>query len=502
VPIEGTDGGDSPFFSPDGQWLGFAAHGKLKKVPVRGGQALAVCDAGRLRGAAWAPNDTILFAGLATGLLRVSAAGGTPEIVTTPDTARGETHRWPLILPGGRAALFVVHKGPFGKMSSKSIALLSFATGQWRELVRGGVHPRYAATGHVLFWRPSSLWAQPFDLERLDVAGEAVPILEDVLGVMGPGDAYAEVSADGSLFFVPRDRRVEPTLVWKDRHGHEEPLPTGRRAYNSVLLSPDGRRIASTVGEEEKDLWVYDISRGEWVRLTTSGDVLGDLFAWAPDGDRIAYQAIDEAGFVLSRIASDSSGSVEPLLASPRLVPPTSISPDGKELAFHRFDPSDNWDIWILPLEGERKPRLFLATASSEIEARFSPDGRWLAYSSNETGRQEVYVRAYPGPGRAWRVSADGGGSPIWGRDGRELFYLGLDSDQVLAVGVQTGPAFRAQPPRTLFKGRFEAFAGVSPNGQRFLMLKGPDVEPAPLQIVVIPDWFDELRERLRRPSK
>jgi Tol biopolymer transport system component len=143
-----------------------------------------------------------------------------------------------------------------------------------------------------------------------------------------------------------------------------------------------------------------------------------------------------------------------------------------------------------------------VATTSSEIEARFSPDGHWLAYSSNETGPQEVYVRAYPGPGPSWRVSSAGGGSPIWGRDGRELFYLGLDSDQVLAVGVQTSPAFRAQPPITLFKGRFEGFGGVSPDGQRFLMLKGPDIEPAPLQIVVIPDWFDELRERLRRPSR
>ncbi|MFQ5817680.1 MAG: protein kinase [Terriglobia bacterium] len=533
-PIPGTEGALAPFFSPDSQWVGFFADRKLKKVSVAGGVPLTLCDTGTdPRGATWASNDTIVFAPRgSSGLSRVPAGGGTPQVLTKLNTERGEAaHRWPEFLPGGQAVLFTV-MGDRGF----EVALVSLETGPdasgRRILIQGGTYAHYAPTGlprrsaaqtprflrgaksrgHLIYAQPpqvapaGALLAVPFDLARLEVTGSPAPILEGV-AVYGGGASQYSFSRDGALVYAQRAASTaNRRLLWVDRQGKSEPLTEEPRSFWMPRLSPDGKRLALNLyGAPRWDVWVYELARGTLTRLTFEGENFPPV--WTPDGQRVTFRSTRAGQRNLFWKPADGSGAAERLTTSKHEQDPTSWSPDGKLLAFAENNPETGWDIWVLPLKGEGlprsergKPQPFLQTPFNEGAAMFSPDGRWIAYTSDESGRYEVYVRPYPGPGGKRQISTAGGVWPVWARNGRELFYR--NGDQMMAVAIDSRSGFTAGKPSVLFEGEYLAASrwgrnyDVAPDGQRFVMIQEAEQETGPPELYVVLNWFEELRRR------
>ena len=505
-PIPGTEGAAAPFFSPDGQWVGFFADGKLKKVSISGGAALTLCDAPNSRGASWGPDDTIVFAPTPnSGLFQVSAAGGTPQVLTTLK-AGDVAHDYPHSLPGGKAVLFRVWGST--SLATSRIEVHVLGTGERRVLVQGGTHVRYVPTGHLVYAQagtPGTLLAVPFDLERLEVTGNPFPIVESVFQSSNNGLAQFSFSHSGSLVYVPGGLQAAAfSLVWVDRQGAVEPLGAPPHTYRNIRLSPDGRQVASTIADASIDVWVYDISRGTLTRLTFEGRNGHPI--WTPDGMRLTFRSNREGGPLnLFWKPADGSGAAERLTTSEQDQSPTSWSPDGQVLAFYERSfaegqASTDRNIWVVPLEGEREPRPFLQTPFNEGGAVISPDGRWLAYVSNESGRFDVYVQPFPGPGGKRQISTEGGNEPVWSRNGEELFYR--NGNQMMAVEITTEPTFSAGTPSILFEGAFRrgsvlrADYDIAPDGQRFVMLQQGGTD-ALTQINVVLNWFEELMQRV-----
>jgi eukaryotic-like serine/threonine-protein kinase len=496
--IPGTEGAESPFFSPDGQSVGFFAGGKLKRLSLGGGAPLTVCSAPINRGASWSPDGTIIFTPSATlGLYRVSASGGTAKPLTVPDRSKGEvSHRSPEILPGGKAVLFTIWTG-MGSENAR-IGLLSLETGEQRVLLEGGTYPQYVSSGHLVYARRGGLLAVPFDLKRLQVTGAPASVLEGVR--MNPSSSVAEfsVSSDGALAYVPGGWSFgEHTLVWVDHRGAVEALPAPARGYLSPRLSPDTQRLAVNIPGTNSGLWVYDMGRGTLTRLTESA--LNPRPIWTPDGKHVTFVSAPSGAYNLYWMAADGSGAAERLTTGENFQLPGSWSPDGQLLAFSEADPRTGWDLWVLKLQGDRRPRLFLQTPYNEYAPAFSPDGRWLAYGSDETGRPEIYVRPFPGPGGKVQISTEGGVQPVWARNGRELFYR--NGDKMMSAAIEARPMLSAAKPELLFEGHyepgifpFEPNYDVSPDGKRFLMVKGSEQESAATQLNVVLNWSDELR--------
>ena len=520
-PIPGTEGGVAPFFSPDGQWLGFFAGGKLKKASVSGGAALTLGDADNPRGASWGGKGIIAFAPTINGVLQqVPDAGGTSQPLTRLE--KGETnHRWPEFLPGGRAVLFAASASS-ADWTNAQVAVQSVGTGERGNLTQAGTNPRYAHSGHLIYAQGGSLMAVPFDPQRLTATGGAVPVAERVLQSPINGNAQYSFSTTGSLIYVSGDvQATERKLVWVSRIGEEQPVAAPARAYRGPRLSPDGRRVAMHVGEQESQVWLHDLSREALTRLTFEGNRNNNP-SWTPDGKRIAFTSNKEGPSNIFWQLADGTGGLERLTTSEYPNFAISWSPDGQLLAFVELNPTTGYDIWILRLgdpsrsseqapsasSGQgRKAEPFLKTPFNEGVPRFSPDGRWLADVSNESGRYEIYVQPYPGPGGKWQISTEGGNEPLWNPNGRELFYR--SGDKMMAVGIATQPSFAAGTPRMLFEGRYEPSPvpatnyDVSPDGQRFLMLKPSEqAQAAPTQINVVLNWFEELKQKVPAAKK
>ncbi|MGH9862509.1 MAG: protein kinase domain-containing protein [Candidatus Acidiferrales bacterium] len=505
TPMPGTEGATTPFFSPDGEWVGFFAGGKLKKVSIRGGAPTTLCDGAANRGATWSPDDMIYFTpSPVAGLYRVPAAGGTPQGVTKPDSSKGErSHRWPQMLPGGKAILFTFETS-FASFNDAHIGVYSPETGQRRTVFDGGANAHYAASGHLVFGRIGSLLAVPFNLTRLEVTGPPAPVVEGVMMNPSTGAVHFDLSADGSLLYLPGSARaVEHPLFWVDRKGVARPAMEGRRAFIGPRLSPDGSRLAVEIGGPTTDIWVYDLARQTLTRLTFEGSNFVPF--WTPDGKRIVFSS-DRAGVPnLFWKAADGSAPEERLTTSGSPQFASSVSPDGQRVLFRESTSSTASDVMVLPLEGERKPQPFVQTSFEERYARFSADGGWVAYMSNESGQPEVYVQPYPGPGGKWQISTEGGTEPVWSRDGRELFYR--NGNKLMAVSVQTRSGFQASTPRMLFEGPYELGTAratnydVAPDGQRFVMIKLDEQATGSSQLNVVLHWFDELG-RLASPEK
>ncbi len=514
--IPGTEGAYAPFFSPDGQWIGFFAQGKLRKVSVTGGSSQTLADAPYGVGGSWGPDDTIFFAPFnITGLWKVSASGGQPQEVTRLDRSKGEiSHRWPQVLPGGKAVLFTLMTGP--GWEEHQIAAQVLETGEPRVLVQGAYTGRYVPTGpsaalrtgHLVYTRAGRLMAVPFDLARLEVSSAPpAPLAEVVNDIRGEGAPYA-VSANGSLAYVAASPRwLERRLVWVDRRGSVEALPVSPRPYANPHLSPDGRRVAVQIEEATVGIWIYDLSRATLTRLTSEGS--SQAPTWTPDGKRIAYRGTRQGFRNLYWRAADGTGAEERLTTEEGIQTPGSWSPDGKSLVFYDISAATGNDIWVLPMEGDprqagaagRKPQVFLRTPLGELSPTFSPDGRWIAYASDESGRFEVSVQPFPGPGAKTQISTEGGVEPVWARNGRELFYR--NGDKMMAVDITTQPSITTGSPRLLFEGRYE-FSGngdsgydVAPDGQRFLMIQPVEPEQPATQINVVLNWFEELKRRV-----
>ena len=427
--IPDTEGAVSPFFAPDGQWVGFFAGGKLKKVLVSGGAAITLGDAASPNGANWGSHRMIAFALTINSVLQqVPDAGGPPQPLTR--FVRGEvSHRWPEFLPGGKAVLFA--SGTNGiNFTNAQVAVHSIGTGERRNLVPGS-QPRYAPSGQLVYSQGGSLMAVPFDPQRLAVTGAAVPVVEGVMQSAIYGDAQYSLSATGSLVYVPGGvQSVQRKLVWVNRNGTEQPLAAPAHAYLNPRLSPDGRIASVTIEEQQEDqIWLYDLARETLTRLTFRGN-LNNPGVWTPDSKRIAFASNNEGTQNIFWQLADGSGSLERLTTGDYAQIPMSWSPDGQLLAFFEVNPTTGYDIWVLQMgdlsagSGQvRKAQPFLRTAFNESVPQFSPDGRWLAYVSDESGRYEIYVQPYPGP---WREVANLDGrwhGAVWNRNGRELFY-------------------------------------------------------------------------------
>ncbi|HEV8608686.1 MAG TPA: protein kinase [Thermoanaerobaculia bacterium] len=491
-PLPATEGATYPFWSPDGRFVGFFADGKLKRMEVSGGPALTLCDAPDPRGGSWNRDGIILFEPqFREPLYRVTAAGGKPVPVTSFDASRRETtHRWPFFLPDGRHFLYLSGSHSTGAESELDAIFVGSLDGEKPKLLVNARSNAAYAAGHLLFVRQKTLLAQPFDPKRGKLNGEAFPIAENVQDDSGFFNAVFSVSEQGTLAYQEAGGTTGLSeLAWVDRSGKKIDVLGDPADYFEPRISPDGRRVAVGVGDPG-DIWIYDVARRIRTRLTFAA---ADDFSsvWSPDGTRVAFSSVRSgAGDLYAKVAS-GTGADELLSSSKVFKVPNSWSPDGRYLAYFQGAPGSKADLWLLSIS-DRKASPLLQTEFDEVAAAFSPDGRWLAYASNESGRNEIYVQPFPGPGGKWQVSTAGGLHPRWRRDGKELFYITSDG-KVMAVEVRAGAAFESGTPQALFATSLKNAPGppsydASADGQRFLLNRPIGEESSP-PITLVQNW-------------
>jgi Tol biopolymer transport system component len=490
-PIAGTEGATGVFFAPDGEQLGFFAGGKLKKVNTRGGFAVTLCDAAQGTGAAWSDRDTIVFAPTSMSpLMRVPARGGTPQPVTR--LAQGEvSHRWPDFLPGGTHLLFAA--APSIDFAAARIFVQSVDTGERTELTEG-TYPQYASSGHVVFAREANLMALPFDAASRTPRGAPVSIVTDLRMNSAAGSALFAVSESTLVYRAVTAAFVPRVLVWVDAGGGETMLPIEPRPFLQPRLSPDGTRVAVTVGERRTDrnVWIYDFARGALSPLTVdTGEE--ESAVWNGDGSRLAISANKEGETrTIFTLPADGKGPAARIAAAERPIHVSDWSPDNRALLWTEFDPVSGGRILTATADGSGPVHRLTESAFDMRGAVFSPDGTWIAYTSNESGRDEIYVQPHPGPGLKQRVSVDGGREPAWPRRGRALYFRG--PKQVMAVEVTTAPAFSKSVPHPVFVDAYEGEHNgdrnydVTADGRRFLMLRPAQPFPA-AELNVILNW-------------
>ena len=500
--LAGTQDADQPFFSPDGRWIGFFADGKLKKIAVAGGAPVVLCDATNPRGGTWLADNSIVFApSPASVLLRVPPAGGAPAPVSRLDRQLNEaSHRWPHALPGGRAIVYAA--GPTvtaREWIEAHIVAQSLDTGQRVEVAPHGTFPRFAPSGHLLYVQSGIVYAQAFDSDRFDVTGDAFPILTRTTtsGSTNGGSVQWAMSSNGVMAFVPGFDR-EAQLVLVDRAGAERVLQTAGAYWGGPRLSPDGRQVAVTLaGAVDSEVWVHDIARGTSSKLTSGGRNLWPV--WSPDGSQIAYASSRAGSTNVYLRRADGSGGEEQLTSSQYTLFPQSWSAHHAALALSETGAQSSLHVALLPMQGSRTP-VPVPIEESVSTPSLSSDGEWLAYVSNTSGRNEVYVRPYPGPGAALQVSTSGGDEPVWARQGHELFFR--RGEALMAVDLRpAGSRMTAGPTNLLFSGRY-ATGGVrtgydvSADGRTFLMVKLLQPRESLSQFNLVMNWFEAIKQR------
>jgi len=497
-----------PFFSPDGNWLGFVSPSELKKAPVSGGTPIVLCKVGRSRGASWSLDGTIVFAAdPASGLSVVPEAGGTPQPLTTLDVEKGEvSHRWPQFLPGGKALVFTSQMEAAESYDQANIEVLDLNSRQRRVVVRGGTYGRYVSSGHLVYMNSGTLFGIPFDLDSLEPRGTAAPLVQGVVTNPGEGGAHFSVSDAGTLAYIGGEvslpeypiHRISPT-------GATTTLWSVPGTYGGPRFSPDGKKLAlSVLRDDNWDVWVFDLEREVPTRLTFHDGYDGDAI-WSPDGTTILFSSNREGKILPFRKRADGSGEAEKVIDYDEDLYATSFSPDGKLLMGETL----GYDLWVYPMDGSGELELFLKSEYLEGTAKFSPDGRWVAYHSNESGRSEIYVRPFPAAGGKWQVSDSGGGYPTWSGDGSSIFYRTDEGVMAAAVDV-SGGTFRVDKPKVLFKGSFRGGAqgmavlgyafpdyDVSATTGDFVMFPESDQEGQGAHVNLILNWGEELRRIL-----
>ncbi len=487
VPIRGTENANTVFMSPDGRALGIiTADLALKRVSLADGLVTTIEHGAEFSaGAAWGTDDRITFVRAGT-LWQVPASGGPAKQLTTLDSGKRELlHAWPNVIAQGRILLFVSITGT--SRGASHIEALSLPTGQRRIIVESGTFPLYAPSGHLVFFRDGALLGAPFDVDRLEVTGPVVRVLEN-LAVGTTMDApLAALSNAGSLTYAPSDAGTT-RLVWVSRQGVEQPITETPRRYQYPRLATDGRRaVVAAAG----DLWIQDIARATFSRLTSEQTVGNAFPVWTPDGTRVLFRT--STG--MSSIAGDGSGHPQVIADGISGDIPCSVAPDGDTLAFMRQTAQTSRDVYVLSLRGQSRPRPVVNTPAFEGGAQFSPNGHWMAYASDESGQMQVYVRPFPGPDRRWQVSTQGGTQPLWSRNGKEIFYR--VGNKMMVVDVSAGMDLTLSQPRQLFEQRYVfqnvslANYDVSPDGQRFLMIKD---EAGSGRLNVVLNWAEELK--------
>jgi serine/threonine-protein kinase len=483
TPLPGTDGALSPFFSPDGRSLGFFAGGTLKKIAVTGGEVITLSDAPNGRGGTWSEDNTIVFSPNQTRntrLLRLSSDGGKTEPLTAAFV--DETIQlWPQVLPGGKAVLYT-GSSVAGNYNDANLVVQALPSGARRTVLQGGYHARYMPSGHLLYMHNGVLLAAPFDVARLAVTGRPVALLEGLASNSGTGSAQFAVSANGTLVYLPGESVGPGTrLRWLDRDGNTTPLRVASGNWFNPLFAPDGRRLAVEIREKTSDVWIYQFDRDTLTRFTFESAGAARP-VWTPDGRRIVFSSARDgaASPNLYWQRFPEMGGAERLTDSANAQQPGSCHPTGRFVAFEETDPQTGADLMILPLEGDEtagwkpgKPTVFLRSQSREAEPMFSPDGRWLAYSSNQSGRDEVYVRPFPGPGTATQIS-EGGNFPVWSRARQEIFYS-LNGQIMVAPFTVEGASFRPEKPMLWSRGRYslrgaDRMFDLYPDGNRLAL--------------------------------
>jgi hypothetical protein len=503
-----------PFFSPDGRWLGFAPtegpnQNQLRKVALSGGPSVTICPVDSFIGATWAEGDVIYFVPeLPSGVASVPVAGGQAKEMVRIDFANGERqHRYPCALPGGKALLFATGTANIASFDEARIVAFSPATGAKKVVVEGGTHPRYSPSGHLLYAHDAKIFAIGFDPERLETSGQPFQVLDGVLMSRNTGAANYDVSASGDLAYIPGvcDGGAR-TLVWVDRNGNAEGVGLPARSYLHPRLSPDDRRLAIEIEGPNHDIYTYDFDRGVLTNITTNG--VSHWPIWSPDGIQLGYRSGPMTKLRLWRVPADRSVPAQQVSASGSSQSAESWSPDGQTIAYTVATFTIPAGIMVAHLDGSRQAETFAVGRAPQGSSKFSPDGRWLAYCSNESGRPEVYVQAFPGPGAKIQISNEGGTDPVWKRSGGELYYR--NGDSLMAVDVLLPPTapFTAGRPRELWKGHYShgmssscgapgatsSNYDVTADGKRFLMIKDEDQDRVTSkEIVVVQGWADEV---------
>jgi eukaryotic-like serine/threonine-protein kinase len=502
--IPETHGAAYPFWSPDDQYLGFFADGKLKKVDLRGGSPQVLADAPTGRGGSWGAADVILFSpNIRSGILIVPAGGGTPKAVTKFDEKTETTNRWPLFLPDGRHFLYVSRvPRPNGGQDAGRLMLASLDSPETTPLIDDATNAAYVAPGYLIYGRAANLYAWRFDAAKRKLIGQPAPVSEQKLSYWEPKNFVPFAAADnGTIVYLP-DASRQSTLEWYARDGR--PLSTFGKAgfYSTPRVSPDGKKVAFTqteAGAQEGDMWIADLEYDRRFRFTQKS---GAYFApeWSHDSSRIAFVCSPKAVQDLCIKSLVDGGDTKLLYASPSWKTTGSFMPGDTTILFSEQDPKTNEDIKLLPLEGDREPKVFLRTPFVETNPEATRDGRWIAYTSNETGRGEIYVRAASGAYQQWQLSVAGGDVPRWRADGKELFYLAPDGN-VMSVAIDTTPVFRPGTPKSLFKlprmpdRDTPIFEDITPDGQRVL-LNVPVSERTSVGFHAILNWTSLLKQR------
>jgi serine/threonine-protein kinase len=491
------------FFSPDGQSIGFfAASADLRTIASSGEPVVNVTRTdGVPMGASWGPDGSIVYAttNVVTGIQRVSATGGEPTVLTRPNRDQGEAdHRWPHFLPGGGAILFTI--ATLGGIANSQVAILDLKTGAQKTVLRGATDARYVSSGYLVYAGANGgLWAVEFDLGRMETAGTPVLVLPQAV-VSEFGAADFDVAQNGTLVYATRGgQAITRALVWVDRQGREEPIDAPPREYLNPRISPDGSRVLVEGRDGEGDIWMWDFASKAYRNQTLNA--AADRYpVWTPDGRRMIFTSDRDGAPNLFWQAVDGSGTAERLTTSRNAQFPTAISPDGSQVVFH-----ENFDLMTVTLGPGHNVRPLLATSSIESNGDVSPDGRWLAYQSNESGRFEIRVRPFPAVNSGqWQVSSNGGVRPVWSRDGHELFYLNL-TGTLMSVPIESGSTLKVgKPTKVIDEGKYlfgvvgaPRSYDVSPDGKRFLMIKPIAATTTPANLVVVQNWLEELKQRV-----
>jgi Tol biopolymer transport system component len=511
TPLAGTENAHDPFWSPDGQWVAFFANARMKKIAVSGGAAVTLCDAPEPRGGSWADDGTIAFTPSASNggnVMRVSSAGGQPEPLIR--LVKGETtQRWPQWLPGGKAILFTSHSTVGANYEEADIVVQALPDGPRTVVQHGGYFGRYVSSGHVVYIHTGTLMSVAFDLDRLEPHGPPVPVVENVRANTGTAGAQVSVSSNGTLAYLSEGTPTATPLDWMDRDGKITTLRATPALWSNPQFSPDGRRVALELADgKQTHVWIYDLARDVVTRVTFDA-ASEERPTWTPDGRRIVFTTNRGKGASnLYWQSADGTGQVQRLTDSANNQWPASWHPSGKFLAFSENIPQTTVKMMILPMDGDDasgwtpgKARPFLDdlnTFVTEDTPMFSPDGRWIAYISDESGVREVYVRPFPGPGGKAQISTGGGHSPTWSRARQELFYGTTDGRIMVLPYTVDGDSFRTEKPRLWSEGRYgqrqyRSF-DLHPDGNRFVV--GPDTAATTKQdhVILVFNFFDELR--------
>ncbi len=504
VPLQGTNGALYPTFSPDGRWLAFEVIGSLMKIPVSGGAAQKLCNVGGLsRGIYWENDRSILYGHVNRAIHRVSADGGEPQPVTALDSSNREiSHRFPQLLPDGNTLIFTAKQDNISTFDDALIIAQRLDTGERKVLVRGGTYGRVVPTGHLIYVRGNSILAVRVDLATLTVEGQPVEIEKGGWLNSASGDAYLAFSRTGALVFSPADPASFGVvrLTWFDRRGEIAPVLDSANSYFGGTLSPDGQKLATTVQAANDDIWIYHVQRKTMTRFTFGGGN-SSYPIWSPDGRYVIYASERGPSVDIFMKPWDGSRSEERLSTGLSVSEISSASPDGKTVAFVQ-----NGDIWMLPLEDERTPYPFLESPANEATPRFSPDGRWLAYSSNESGTDEVYVVPFPGKGAKFQISAGGGALPFWAESGKELYFLTnvgrnrrrVAGSQVMSVRIHGTAPFDYSSERTVVAlPPSSAVADITPDGQRFVVSQFQTNIQGQTDLTVVLEWFEDLKRKM-----